>query len=111
MNQLLDALQPLPEGRGRQRVERGRQIAGESTVARGRGRRGSVWAQPSARAARAGDGGRGRGAGCGVEPDAARAEEAAKQYGIPVFASVDELLRADLKLDAACVAVPDGEAS
>jgi predicted dehydrogenase len=41
-----------------------------------------------------------------IEPDAARAEEAKKQYGIPVFASVDELLRADLKLDAACVAVP-----
>ena len=41
-----------------------------------------------------------------VEPDAARAEEATKQYGIPVFASVDELLNADLKLDAACVAVP-----
>jgi predicted dehydrogenase len=41
-----------------------------------------------------------------VEPDAARAEETAKHYGIPVFASVDELLRADLKLDAACVAVP-----
>ena len=41
-----------------------------------------------------------------IEPDAARAEEAAKQYGIPVFANVDELLQADLKLDAACVAVP-----
>ena len=41
-----------------------------------------------------------------VEPDAARAGEAARQYGIPVFASVDALLRADLKLDAACVAVP-----
>jgi predicted dehydrogenase len=41
-----------------------------------------------------------------VEPDAARAEETKKQYGIPVFASMDELLRADLKLDAACVAVP-----
>ncbi len=41
-----------------------------------------------------------------VEPDGARAEEAAKQYGIQVFASVDELLKADLKLDAACVAVP-----
>ena len=41
-----------------------------------------------------------------VEPDAARADEAAKQYGIPVFASIDALLRADLKLDAACVAVP-----
>jgi predicted dehydrogenase len=41
-----------------------------------------------------------------VDPDAARAEEAAKQYGIPVFKSIDELLKADLKLDAACVAVP-----
>jgi predicted dehydrogenase len=41
-----------------------------------------------------------------VEPDEVRAEEAGKQYGVPVFASIDELLRADLKLDAACVAVP-----
>jgi predicted dehydrogenase len=41
-----------------------------------------------------------------VEPDAARADETAKQYGIPVFASIDALLHADLKLDAACVAVP-----
>jgi predicted dehydrogenase len=41
-----------------------------------------------------------------VDPDAARADEAAKQYSIPVFASVDALLNADLKLDAACVAVP-----
>ena len=41
-----------------------------------------------------------------VDPDAARAEEATKQYGIPVFASIDELLKADLKLDAAIVAVP-----
>jgi predicted dehydrogenase len=41
-----------------------------------------------------------------VDPDAARAEEAAKQYGIPHFKSVDELLSADLKLDAAIVAVP-----
>jgi predicted dehydrogenase len=41
-----------------------------------------------------------------VEPDAARADEAAKQYGIPVFAGVEELLKADLRLDAACVAVP-----
>ena len=41
-----------------------------------------------------------------VDPDAARADEAAKQYGIPVIASIDELLKADLKLDAACVAVP-----
>ena len=41
-----------------------------------------------------------------VEPDAARADAAARQYGIPVFASIDALLKADLKLDAACVAVP-----
>ncbi|MGC9222972.1 MAG: Gfo/Idh/MocA family protein [Terracidiphilus sp.] len=41
-----------------------------------------------------------------VEPNAARAGEAARQFGISVFASVDALLRADLKLDAACVAVP-----
>ena len=41
-----------------------------------------------------------------VEPDAARAAEAGKQYGIPVFSRIDELLKADLKLDAACVAVP-----
>jgi predicted dehydrogenase len=41
-----------------------------------------------------------------VEPDAARADEAAKQYGIPVVPTIDALLRADLKLDAACVAVP-----
>ena len=41
-----------------------------------------------------------------VEPDAARAAEAAAQYAIPVFASVDELLAADLKLNAATVAVP-----
>jgi predicted dehydrogenase len=41
-----------------------------------------------------------------VEPDAARAIEADKKYGIPVFAAIEELLKADLKLDAACVAVP-----
>ena len=41
-----------------------------------------------------------------VDPDAVRADEAAKQYGIKTFASIDELLRADLKLDAAIVAVP-----
>ncbi len=41
-----------------------------------------------------------------VDPDAARAEETAKQYGIKTFATVDELLKADLKLDAAIVAVP-----
>ena len=41
-----------------------------------------------------------------VEPDAARAAEAAARYGIPIFATVDELLAADLHLDAATVAVP-----
>jgi predicted dehydrogenase len=41
-----------------------------------------------------------------VEPDAARAAETAGRYTIPVFASVDDLLRADLKLNAATVAVP-----
>lgn len=41
-----------------------------------------------------------------VDPDAARADEAAKQFGIPVFASAEALLKADLKLDAASVAVP-----
>ena len=41
-----------------------------------------------------------------VEPEATRAAEAEKQYGIRVFATMDELLKTDLKLDAACVAVP-----
>jgi predicted dehydrogenase len=41
-----------------------------------------------------------------VEPDAARAAETAERYSIPVFASMDELLRADLKLNAATVSVP-----
>jgi predicted dehydrogenase len=40
-----------------------------------------------------------------VEPHAQRAAETAK-YGIPVFSCVDELLGADLKLDAVSVAVP-----
>jgi predicted dehydrogenase len=41
-----------------------------------------------------------------VEPNAARAADAAARYAIPVFATVDELLAADLHLDAATVAVP-----
>ena len=41
-----------------------------------------------------------------VEPDAARAADAEAKYAIPVFATVDELLAADLHLDAASVAVP-----
>jgi predicted dehydrogenase len=41
-----------------------------------------------------------------VEPDGARAADVASHYAIPVFASIDELLAADLKLDAAIVAVP-----
>ena len=41
-----------------------------------------------------------------VEPDSVRAAETAAKYAIPVFASVGDLLSADLKLDAATVAVP-----
>jgi predicted dehydrogenase len=41
-----------------------------------------------------------------IEPDPARAAEIAAQYAIPVFASPQELLAADLKFDAASVAVP-----
>jgi predicted dehydrogenase len=41
-----------------------------------------------------------------VEPDPARAAETASRYAIPVFATADELLAADLPLDAATVAVP-----
>jgi len=41
-----------------------------------------------------------------VEPDAARAADTAAKYGIPVFSTVDALLAADLKLNAATVAVP-----
>jgi predicted dehydrogenase len=41
-----------------------------------------------------------------VEPDAARAADTAAKYAVPVFATVDELLAADLHLDAASIAVP-----
>ncbi len=41
-----------------------------------------------------------------VEPHADRATDAADRYEIPVFSSVDELLRAELKLDAVSVAAP-----
>ena len=41
-----------------------------------------------------------------VEPDAARASEAAERYSIPSFASVEDLLSSDLRIDAAAVAVP-----
>jgi predicted dehydrogenase len=41
-----------------------------------------------------------------VEPDAARAAQAAADYGIPVFPSVAALMSAGLALDAASVAVP-----
>ena len=41
-----------------------------------------------------------------VEPDAARAADAGAKYGVPVFASVADLLAADLNLHAASVAVP-----
>ena len=41
-----------------------------------------------------------------VEPHSTRAALAASKYAIPVFSTVNELLSADLKLDAATVAVP-----
>ena len=41
-----------------------------------------------------------------VEPDSARAADTAAQYDIPVFPDVAALLAADLKLNAASVAVP-----
>ena len=41
-----------------------------------------------------------------VEPEPARAADAEAKYSIPVFSSVEELLAADLNLDAATVAVP-----
>ena len=41
-----------------------------------------------------------------IEPEDGRAAEIAVQYEIPVFASVEDALAADLKLDAASVAVP-----
>jgi len=43
-----------------------------------------------------------------VDPDPMRAADAAEKYAIPVFASVDELLRADPGIAAASVAVPTG---
>jgi predicted dehydrogenase len=41
-----------------------------------------------------------------IEPDDARAAEVAEKYDVPVFASVEDALSADLELDAASVAVP-----
>jgi predicted dehydrogenase len=41
-----------------------------------------------------------------IEPDDARAAEVAETYDIPVFADVEAALSADLRLDAASVAVP-----
>ncbi|HVZ84343.1 MAG TPA: Gfo/Idh/MocA family oxidoreductase [Terracidiphilus sp.] len=41
-----------------------------------------------------------------IEPDSARAAEIAAHYAIPIFATVDELLTADLDVHAASVAVP-----
>jgi predicted dehydrogenase len=41
-----------------------------------------------------------------IEPEDGRAAEVAEQYEIPVFANVEDALAADLKLDAASVAVP-----
>jgi predicted dehydrogenase len=52
------------------------------------------------------DAGRGVALVAAVEPDEARAAQAAEKFAIPVFSTVDELLKAGLKLDAATVAVP-----
>lgn len=41
-----------------------------------------------------------------VEPDSGRAAEIESQYSIPVFASIEELLHADLRFHAASVTVP-----
>ena len=41
-----------------------------------------------------------------VEPDPARAADVTAKYGIPAFSSIDRLLLADLRLNAASVAVP-----
>ncbi|WP_348262770.1 Gfo/Idh/MocA family oxidoreductase [Telmatobacter sp. DSM 110680] len=41
-----------------------------------------------------------------VDPDSARASQAEENFSIPVFASIEELLAADLRLDSATVAVP-----
>lgn len=41
-----------------------------------------------------------------IEPDAARAADVAAKYAIPVFSTVEAALEADLKLNAATVAVP-----
>jgi predicted dehydrogenase len=41
-----------------------------------------------------------------VEPDAARAADAAAKFNIPAFPTIEKLLTADLKLGAASVAVP-----
>ena len=41
-----------------------------------------------------------------VEPDDARAADIAAKYAIPTFSTVDDLLAADLKVNAATVAVP-----
>jgi predicted dehydrogenase len=44
-----------------------------------------------------------------IEPDSARAAETAAKYSIPVFGSVDEMLKADLQVNAASVAVPTSQ--
>jgi predicted dehydrogenase len=41
-----------------------------------------------------------------IEPDATRAAEVAEEYAIPVFSTANELLAADLGVQAASVAVP-----
>jgi len=117
------ALQPLPEGSQRPgaRDGAGKQRAGAAKQAAAR-MDGPTVSQSSLRVAVAGAGAFGKNhlrvyreletAGqavalvAAVEPDATRAAETAAKYAIPVFATVDELLAADLHLNAATVAVP-----
>jgi predicted dehydrogenase len=44
--------------------------------------------------------------GAAVEPDETRAAETKAKYGIPVYSSIEDMLAADLGLNAASVAVP-----
>jgi nicotinamidase-related amidase len=81
-------------------------IAGEPILRVAVAGAGAFGKQPSPRLPRAGTAGLGVALVAAVEPDAARAADAAAKYAIPVFATVDELLAADLKLDAATSPFP-----
>ena len=66
----------------------------------------SLRQEPSARLPRTGGRRSWRGSGRGGRAGPSPRADAAAKYEIPVFATVDELLAAGLKLDAASVAVP-----